>query len=318
MGTTTVNAGSRFVTVSRPDKVLFPRDGITKLDLAEYYATVGPAMLPHLAGRPLAAERYPDGLTGEHFLQKRAASGTPGWVTTATVDKQGGRLRQIVCDDVATLVWLADQACITPHVWLSRTDRPRHPDQLIFDLDPGEGGFASARRAALRLRGVLDELGLPSHARTTGGRGIHVLVPLDRAADFAAVRAFARSIADLLARRDPQHLTTAVRKQRRRGRLLIDVMRNAYAQHVAAPYAVRARDGAPVAVPLHWSEVESRSLGPEAFGMKAAVERLRDSRDPWGAMPGLSLVEPGRRLETMTLTDAGRHSAQERETKPLV
>lgn len=303
-GSATVKAGRHAVEVSRPGKVLFPRDDITKLDLAEYYATVGQAMLPYVRRRPVAMERYPDGLGGERFLQKDVADSLPRWAATASVRKERGRLTQIVCDNVATLVYLADQSCITPHVWLSRADRPDHPDQMIFDLDPPQGKFTEARRAALVLRDLLDELGLPSFPKTTGGKGIHVMVPLDRRAGFDSVREFARGVADLLAARDPKRLTTEQRKDKRRGRVFIDVMRNAYAQHAVAPYAVRARDGAPVATPLRWTEVEDGRLRAERFSIRSVPKRVERGGDPWGRFRGRSLKEPGRLLHEMVSQEA--------------
>jgi bifunctional non-homologous end joining protein LigD len=280
------------VEIARPGKLLFPDDGISKLDLAEYYAAVGAALLPHVRGRPVAMERYPDGLGGERFYQKEAGS-VPGWVVTAEVRKEGGHLTQVVCNDIATLVYLADRACVTPHVWLSRIDRPDNPDQLIFDLDPPEHGFAEARRVALVLRDLLADLKLSSVAKTTGGKGIHVMVPLNRRAGFDEVRGFARAVADLLAARDPERITTEQRRDKRRGRLFVDVMRNAYAQHAAAPYAVRARPGAPVATPLHWDEVEDATLSPERFTMRSVPLRVERDGDPWGRLRGRSLTGPG-------------------------
>jgi len=218
-----VGAGRRTLQVSRPAKILFPDDGITKLALAEYYAVVGSVMLPHVRGRPVAMERYPNGLGGHRFYQKNVGGSVPEWITTVPVRKERGELTLVVCNDVATLVYLADQACITPYVWLSRIDRSDHPDQLIFDLDPPEDRFAEARWAALLVRDLLADLRLPSVAKTTGGKGIHVMVPLDRRADFDAVRTFARAVAEVLAAREPKRLTTEQRRGKRNGRLFLDV-----------------------------------------------------------------------------------------------
>lgn len=300
----TVRAGRWTVQIARPNKVLFPDDGITKLDLAEYYARVAPAMLPHVRGRPVAMERYPDGLNGQRFFHKNVNGSVPQWVHTARIGKQRGSLTQILCDNAATLVYLADQACITPHVWLSRVDRPQHPDQMIFDLDPPEGKFAEARRAALTLKGLLEDLGLPGFPKTTGGKGIHVMVPLDRRTDFGAVREFARGVGELLAARDPEGFTMEQRKGRRSGQLFIDIMRNAYAQHAVAPYAVRARAGAPVATPLDWSEMEQEGLRPERFTIRTIPERVEGGKDPWGRPRGRSLKEPRRLLAEMLAGEA--------------
>jgi bifunctional non-homologous end joining protein LigD len=293
-----IRAGRHVVRVSKPDKVLFPRDGITKGDLAAYYAIVGRAMLPHVRGRPVAMERYPDGLDGPVFYQKDVArQRPPDWVRLIEVSKEGGTLRQVVAENVETLVWLADQACITPHLWLSRVDRPDRPDQLIVDLDPASGGFEEARHAALLLRPILDDLGLTSMVKTTGGRGLHVVVPLDRSEPFEEVRSFARDLAEVLASRDPDRLTTEVRKAKRGDRLYLDIGRNGYAQHAVAPYAVRPRDGAPVATPLDWSEVSDRSLRPERFTMQQVLDRLDRQGDAWARRPrGRSLKAARRKL----------------------
>jgi bifunctional non-homologous end joining protein LigD len=302
--TATVRAGRYRVTIARPDKVLFPDDGITKRDLAEFHAAVAETALPYLRGRPVAMERFPDGIGRTRFFQKDVSGPLPRWVETARVRKAGGSLTQILCENAATTVYLTDRAAITWHVWLSRVDRPDRPDQLIFDLDPPEGGFGQARRTALLLRELLDELELPSLPKTTGGKGIHVLVPLDRRRDFDAVRAFGRDVARVLESRDADHLTTAASKARRGGRLFLDSGRNAYAQHAVAPYSVRARPGAPVATPLDWSEVEDARLRPDRFGMRAVLRRLERDGHPWPRLRGRSLTTGIRLLERMRSDEA--------------
>jgi bifunctional non-homologous end joining protein LigD len=294
-----IRAGRRTVVVSRPGKVLFPADGITKAQLAEYYASVAPAMVPLIRGRPVAMERFPDGLGGQRFYHKNLSK-TPEWIHTVPVAKRDGELTQVVCDDAATLVWMANYACITPHVWTARADRLMNPDQLIVDLDPPEGRFGEARRVALVVRDLLGELGLPSVAKTTGGKGIHVMAPLDRSARFDEVRAFADRLGAALVADDPARLTMEFRKEKRGDRLFVDMGRNAYAQHAVAPFAVRARDGAPVATPLHWSEVEDRRLRPERFTMRAVARRVEQADDPWGPLRGRSLTKPRRALERLT------------------
>jgi bifunctional non-homologous end joining protein LigD len=276
-----IRVGRRTVELSNPEKVLYPGDGITKADLVEHYRRVATLMLPHVKGRPAAMERFPDGITGERIFQKDVPRYFPSWIRRVTVRKVGGSLRQVVCDDAATLVYLANQACITPHVWLSRADRPDHPDQMIFDLDPAGDRFEDARVAALSLRSLLDELDLPSFVKTTGGKGIHVTVPLDRRADFDTVRHFARDVAAVLVARDPKRLSVEQRKDKRRGRLYVDVMRNAYAQTAVPPYVVRARPGATVATPLAWREVTDRSLEPSRFTLGTISRRIERVKDPW-------------------------------------
>jgi bifunctional non-homologous end joining protein LigD len=276
-----MKVGRRTVEVSNPGKVLYPDDGITKGDLADYYRRVAEFMLPYLRGRPVAMERYPDGIDGQRIFQKDVPDYFPDWIDRVKVQKEQGELSQVVCEDAATLGYLANQACITPHVWLSRADRPDHPDQLIFDLDPAGDEFEEARVAALWLRSLLEELELPSFAKTTGGKGLHLTVPLDRRADFDTVRGFARDVAEELARRHPDRLTAEQRKQQRKGRLYLDTMRNAYAQTAVPPFAARARPGGTVAAPLDWSEVEDRSLRPSRFTIGSILDRLEQADNPW-------------------------------------
>ncbi|WP_030692192.1 non-homologous end-joining DNA ligase [Streptomyces globisporus] len=280
MTTTDIRASGRTVEIKRAEKELFPDDGITKADLADYYRRVGPRILPHLRGRPLMLERHPDGIGEGRFMQKDTPDYFPDWIHRWELPKADGSVTYPVCDDVATLLYLAGQACITPHRWLSKADRPDHPDRLVFDLDPSGGDFEPVRQAAALLREVLDELGLPAALMTTGSRGLHVLVPLDRRADFDTVRAFARDVAELLADRHPERFTTAARKQARKGRLYLDVQRNAYGQTAVTPYAVRALPGAPVAAPLSWSELDDPDLTPQRWTLGTIDERLEND-DPW-------------------------------------
>jgi bifunctional non-homologous end joining protein LigD len=273
--------GRRVVRITRPQKLLFPDDGIDKRALAEYYARIASTMLPHLRDRPVTMERYPDGIQGMRLIQKQAGRYFPEWIATASMKKQGGTVQHVICSDAATLVYLANQACITPHVWLSRFDKPDHPDQMIFDLDPPDGGFRAACRAALRLRELLERRELRPVVKTTGSRGLHVLVPLDRRADFDQVRAIARQVAAELADADPEHLTTEVRKHKRAGRVFIDTARNGYAQTAAPPYAVRPRRGAPVATPLEWSEVEDPRLRADRYTIRNIFDRLQRKGDLW-------------------------------------
>ncbi|MFH9347686.1 non-homologous end-joining DNA ligase [Kitasatospora sp. NPDC017646] len=290
-----IRAGRRTVPVDRPDKVLFPEDGLTKADLARYHRSVAARMLPQLRGRPLMLERHPDGIENRGFYQKDVPEHFPDWVRRVELPKEGGTVTYAVCEDTATLVYLADQACTTLHRFLSRSDRPDHPDRLVLDLDPPGTDFAAVREAALLLRALLeDELDLPALAMTTGSRGLHVLVPLDRRAPFDEVRAFARDLAGVLAARHPDRLTTAARKAARRGRLYLDTQRNAYAQTAVAPYAVRALPGAPVAAPVTWADVEDPSLTARRWTLADADELA--ANDPWQPLPrGRSLGAARRR-----------------------
>ncbi len=219
----TVRVGRRAVALHRPEKILFPaRDadapartdpGYTKADLFDYYRSVAPFMLPHLRGRPLMLERHPDGVDGPRFMQKDTPEHYPDWITRAEVAKQGGTVTHTVCDDTATLLFLADQACLTLHRWLSRTGRIDHPDRLVFDLDPAKDDFGAVRDAARLLGELLDHMGLFSALMTTGSRGLHVVVPLNGHQDFDDVRDFAKDVADTLAAAHPERFTTAARKR---------------------------------------------------------------------------------------------------------
>lgn len=276
--------GRYAVEITHGERVLFPRDGITKADLAEYYAAVAPAMLPHLAGRPLSLQRFPAGIDGEGFFQKEAPDSFPAWIARATVEKEGGEITHALAANAATLVYLANQGSITPHVWLSRVDRPRQPDQLIFDLDPAGDDFAPVRRAAFAARELLAALGLLPYVKTTGSRGVHLVVPLVRREDFDAVRGFAHAVAERLVAQHPEALTVEPRKAARGGRLFVDTLRNGYAQTAVAPYAVRARDGAPVATPITWEELADPAVGPRSFTLAEVPGRLRRQGDPWREM----------------------------------
>jgi bifunctional non-homologous end joining protein LigD len=298
--TAEITAGGISVPITHAGKVLFPADGVTKEDLARYYADVADAMLPWLRDRPITMVRYPDGLDGERFFQKNAPRYFPGWIRRVEVGKEGGVVEHVVCDKPATLVYLANQACIEIHGFLSRADKVEVPDQLVFDFDPPDGQhFPDVRRAALWARELLDgELGLTSFVRTSGGRGLHVHVALNRRAGFDATREFAHRAADVLARRHPDAITTEQRKDKRGTRIYADVMRNAYAQTVVANYGVRGRPGAPVATPLSWPEVDDPGLEPGRFTMATVRARLASTDDPWSEFTSsrYGLGEAGKRL----------------------
>ena len=281
-----VTVGGIRVDLSKTDKVLFADGGVTKGDLIEYYRDVAGRMLPYMADRPAVMSRYPDGITGQRVFQKNVPDYFPDWITRTEVPKQDGLLHQVVCDKQVTFVYLANQACIELHVFLSRVGRLESPDQLVFDLDPpGDDRFADACRAALSLRELLEgELGLTSFVKTTGGRGLHVHVPLRAEDDFDTVRSFARQAAGLLAARNPDLVTVEQRKEKRGSRIYADIMRDAYAQTVVAPYAVRARPGAPVSVPLRWEELSDPALQPGKFTLRTVRPRLDElsgKADPW-------------------------------------
>lgn len=275
----------RGVVVSDPDKVFFPGAGITKGEIAGYYGRIADVMLPHVRGRCISMHRWPDGIEGDDFYQKQAPDYFPRWIRTETVPKKdGGSVRHVVADDARTLVYLVDQGCLTPHVWLSRVERLHRPDRMIFDLDPPRDTTTSAsmddvRWAARRVRRLLEEVGFVPKVMTSGSRGLHVHVSLDASAEFDATRAVARRISELLAARHPDRLTTEQRRKERRGRVFLDYLRNGYAQTSVPPYAVRARPHAPVATPIEWDEVTG--IEPRRYTVRNIFRRLGQKPDPW-------------------------------------
>lgn len=281
--TDTVAAGRRRVAISHADRLMFPDAGLTKLDLARHYAAVAEAMVPHTRDRPLALQSFPDGVAGAGYFVKNAPRHFPDWIRTVAVPKrEGGTIHHVVAGDAATLVFLAGQNVITPHIWTSRGDRLERPDRLIFDLDPSTQRFAEVRATARALGDLLRDLGLAPFAMTTGSRGLHVVAPLRRSEDYDAVRPFARAVAAALVEQDPGTLTVEHRRDRRGERIFVDVNRTAYGQHAVAPYGVRARPNAPVATPLHWDELDDPRLDPQGWTVTTIGDRLaNDGGDPW-------------------------------------
>jgi bifunctional non-homologous end joining protein LigD len=279
-----MRAGRRDVPLTHSDKVLFPEDGLTKEDLAAYYRDVAPAMVGLVRDRPVSLLRFNDGIARKGFFQKNVEKGAPPWVKRVRVAKKGGSLWHVLANDAATLVWLANQNSITPHVWLSRADRLERPDRMIFDLDPASGDeFALVRRTARELGDVLREAGVEPFAMTTGSKGIHVVVALQRRYAFGAVRDAALAVAEELVRRRPKDLTTEFYKRKRGGRLFIDVNRNAYAATAVPPYGVRPLPGAPVATPLAWDELSDRRLSAQRWTIRTVLDR---DPDAWSAIQG--------------------------------
>lgn len=281
---TSYEAGRRTVEITHPDRVLFPDDGLTKADLAEYHHRVAGWLLPHLRDRPLMLQRFPEGIGGAGFYQKDVGRGTPSWIRTVEARKEGGTVQHPVVDDEASLLTLSNLGTISFHRWPSRAPDLEHPDLLLVDLDPSGDDFEVVRRAAHRTRELLEELDLAAYLQVTGSRGIHVVTPVDRSAPTEAVGAFAQALARVLALRFPDELTDEGRKAKRKGRLYVDVARNGWAQTAVAPYSVRPRPGAPVATPITWDELDDPGLRPDGWTVRTVVERLEAQDDPWAGM----------------------------------
>lgn len=277
--------GRRRVEVTSLDRVYYPEAGVTKEDVLDYYERVAEVMLPHLEDRPLSLQRFPEGLAGDGFYQKGVPEHFPDWIGRAEVAlKDGGTQPQVVVRDVATLIWLAQHGTLTFHAWLSRAPELHSPDRMVVDLDPeAEGDFDSVRRAARDVRALFEEAGLAPFLMVTGSKGLHLWAPLRPGPDFDEVRAFARELTEHLAAEHPDRYTTEIRKKKRRGRLFLDVARNAYAQTAVAPYSLRPRPGAPVATPLEWDELGSLE-GPRRWTLRSVPRRLAHRDDPWKGM----------------------------------
>ena len=263
---------------------MFPDCGITKGELAAYYALVAPLMVPHLAGRPVTLERFHRGVGEKGFFQKNVSKGAPEWLERVAVPKTDGVVQYAVVTDARGLLWLANQNCITPHVWTSRVPDLFHPDLCVFDLDPLEDDAAVLRRATLMLRDLLAELGCTSWVKTSGSKGFHVVVPLDGSADCGAVARFAHAVGRAFVQRDPEHLTQEFYKADRGGRILVDTGRNEFGATYAATYAVRPKPNAPVSAPCTWAEVESGEALPQSFTLRTMARRLERCGDVWSAL----------------------------------
>ncbi|MGW7520481.1 non-homologous end-joining DNA ligase [Streptomyces sp. NPDC054796] len=280
-----LTAGGRTVRVSHPDKVYFPRRGLTKLDVARYYLAVGDGVLRALRDRPTTLERYPDGVEGESFFQKRAPKNLPEWIPTARISFPSGRYADEICpDSTAAVLWAANLGCLTFHPWPVRRADTDRPDELRIDLDPQPGtDYADAVRAALELRPLLQELGLDGGwPKTSGGRGLHVFVPLVPEWTFTQVRRAAIAVARELERRAPARVTTAWWKEERGEKIFVDYNQTARDRTIAGAYSVRPRPHAPVSAPLRWDEVEAAR--PEDFDLVTMPARYAELGDVHAGM----------------------------------
>jgi bifunctional non-homologous end joining protein LigD len=292
------------ITITHPEKVLFPDDGITKGELAAYYEAMAPLILPQIRGRPVTMERFHRGIGEPGFFQKDVSRGFPEWLERVAVPKKGGTVHHPLVTDTRSLLWLANQNCITPHVWTSRLPDLYKPDICVFDLDPSEDEPEVLRTATLAVRDVLAELGLPSWLKTSGSKGFHIVVPLDGKAGFEDVEGFAHNVGRLLVKRDPEHLTQEFMKADRGPRIFIDTGRNGYSATFAAPYAVRPKPGAPVSAPCTWEELEHGEVGPQSFKLRTMAERVAQAGDPWSEMSRhrRSLRRPAERLRRLLVS----------------
>ena len=268
------------VRLTHPDKVLFPDDGVTKADVADHYARVAEVMLPHVRERPLSLQVFPGGIGRRGHFLKQIPDYFPDWIARAELPKHGGTVTHMVPTTAASLRMLAQHNAIAVHVPTARVDRPERPDRLILDFDPeGDDEWDVIVAAARSARDRLRDAGLAVFVMTTGSRGLHVVAPLRRESAYEDVMAMARTLAAVLVAEAPDRLTTEWSKDKREGRVFVDVLRNRRAHTSVAPWSVRARPGAPVAMPLRDDELSER-IGPRAWALRDVVERL-SAGDPW-------------------------------------
>lgn len=272
------------IELANEDKILFPQTGITKGDLIAYYQFIAPHMLTFIANHPLAMQRYPDGISKEGFYQKERGDYFPKWIKSVPIARLASDqvTNYIICNDAATLVYLANQAVITFHIWLSTTAKKNYPDRMIFDIDPPTiEAWPAVRHVAMQLRHVLQTYDLVPFVMTTGSKGLHVVVPLKQTDTFKTVYQFARRIAQRMVQQHPELITLELHKKQRTDKIFIDVLRNQWAQLGVAPYSVRVKEGAPVATPLHWHELQRSTLNPQRYNIGNIKRRLSTVSDAW-------------------------------------
>ena len=275
---------SHEVRLSSPDRVLFPKEGVTKGDLFAYYERVAPAILPHLRDRPFTMKRYREGIAGDGFFQKQAPKGMPSWIPTRrfTTHPRDGGAREVdfpLVNSPEALLWMVQMHCIDMNAWYSRVDLPARPDYVVFDLDPPDepDGFEQAIEVAQLIGRLLEELELPGYVKTSGADGIHVLAPIERRASFEQSYEFAGAAARVLELRHPGLVTTEWLKKKRSG-VLVDHRQNGWGKTIASVYSVRPKPGAPVSTPLRWEELVP-GLRPRDFTMDVALRRVNELGD---------------------------------------
>ena len=282
------------------DKVLFPKSKITKFDLIDYYQKMAPVILPFMQNRALSLWRFPDGIDGKKFFQKNVPDYFPVWikrvqVNLKTIDKFD---LYSVCNNLETLIYLANYVCV-PHIWLSKIDKLDFPDRLIFDLDPvNSDQFEQVRILALKLNDFLHKLGLKSFALLTGSTGMHVIVPIKRTKGFEEVRLFAKQVAQIFVKQAPDLYTLEANILKREERVFIDILRNSFGATAVSPYALRDQEGAPVATPISWDEVQDQKLSSQRYNIGNIFEKLAAELNPWPNFEkaAVSLVEPIKKL----------------------
>lgn len=271
------------ITITHPDKMLFPKDDITKIEVADYYRRIADYMLPWIKNRPLTLKRYPEGIQESGFFNKHAPDYFPDFIERFTVpmEQNQSEMQMVGAENASDLIYLAGQNTIEFHMALSKMENIKKPDQIIFDFDPSDDDFEKVRTAALQLKQILDQKDIPSFVKTSGSRGVHVHIPIRVDKEFTAVKEKAKKIAEVLHHACPGLTTLEQRKEKRGNKVFIDYLRNEYAMTAIAPYSLRARNGAPLATPIEWDELKDTSLMPHTYHLKNIFRRLGQKENPW-------------------------------------
>ena len=283
-----VQVGKRKLELSNLDKILYPEDEIVKAEIIQYYLKVAPSFLAHAKNRPLSLVRFPDGIDGERFFQKNRPHWTPDWLEHIQLETQE-KTDHILATEEASLVWLANLACLELHQYHTYKPHFETPDYMVFDIDPPEGySFTDVVEIALNLKDELEQWDYPSFPKTTGGKGVHILVPLELKYTFQQVFEAAKEIAQSFVAKYPSQLTLQIKKEARKGRVLIDIYRIRHHQSIVCAYSLRGRDGAPVSMPLHWEEL-AEVTDPNEFNLHSVPEKLSSEGDAWEGMESYSM-----------------------------
>lgn len=298
----TVKINGKSIELSRQEKVLFGKSGITKGDLVSYYQMIAPHMLPFMKNHPITMQRFPEGIKHEGFYQKDASDYFPSWLGTIPIEKkEGGKVNYVEVNNAAALVYLANQAVISFHTLLGTKNKLLYPDRLIFDLDPVKNDFKKVKQGAYILHDLLTSLSLNPYVMLTGSRGAHVIVFLKQVHTFDQVYSFATSCAHYLINKEPALFTLQMRVKERKAALFLDTLRNRWGAMAIAPYSVRPHEVAPVATPVSWQELKNITES-QAFTIKTIGKRLKAKKDPWSHALKVkhTLSTAAKKLKTMS------------------
>lgn len=277
--------GNRTIELSNPKKIMYPKENFTKTDIVNYYDKISGYMLPYIKNRPLVMHRFPDGIKGKEFYQKEVPDYFPKWIKRKKVKLvKGGSEPLMIASKKADLIYLASQACLVPHIWLSTANKPKYPNKIVLDLDPPDGDFNKVKFAAFKIKDVFESNKFTPYVMTTGSKGLHVIVPIKQNHRFDKVRNYIKTIVNKLADKYSDTLTTEPRINKRKGKVFLDYLRNGYGQTSVAPYSIRALKRAPVATPLDWNELKKPDIGPRSYNITNIFRRLSKKGDPFKGM----------------------------------